>query len=65
MDQPLCELCLEEGRVTAAEDVHHRVEIGTYDDLERQKMLAFDYNNLISICHHCHMKLHGEKHKQQ
>ena len=64
MEQPLCEMCLEKGIITPATDVHHIQEIGTYDDLERQLLLAFDYSNLMSLCDSCHMHLHGERHSK-
>lgn len=59
-DFPMCERCEEEGRVTPATEVHHirPVEDGlSYADKER---LMFDYYNLRSLCHECHIKTHTE-----
>ncbi len=49
---PLCEHCLEEGRLTPVEEVHHIVPIsqgGTHNE-----------NNLMSLCQSCHTKIHLE-----
>lgn len=49
---PLCESCLEEGRLTPVEEVHHIVPIsqgGTHNE-----------NNLMSLCQSCHTKIHLE-----
>jgi len=46
---PLCELCLQEGRMTPAEHVHHLKEIkhgGTHE-----------YENLQSLCMHHHSRI--------
>ncbi len=50
---PLCEMCLEAGRLVPVAEVHHikpKSEGGS-DDVE----------NLMSLCHSCHMKIHGVK----
>ena len=50
---PLCERCLQEGRYTAVEEVHHIVPIsqgGTHDE-----------SNLMSLCRSCHQKIHLEE----
>lgn len=55
---PLCEDCLERGRVAFATEVHHikPVEDGlTFSDMEA---LAYDYHNLRSLCHNCHVEAH-------
>lgn len=54
---PLCEKCLEEGRVALTEEVHHILPVsrgGTHDP-----------ENLMSLCRSCHNKLHlelGDRH---
>jgi len=50
---PLCEECERRGRVVPADVVHHKVEIALGGD-----PLSFD--NLESLCHSCHNKIHGE-----
>lgn len=49
---PLCELCLEKGRMTPVEEVHHILSIdrgGTHDEA-----------NLMSMCRSFHNKVHLE-----
>lgn len=51
-EHPLCERCLDEGRLTLMDEVHHIVPIsrgGTNDEA-----------NLMSLCHSCHTKIHHE-----
>lgn len=49
---PLCELCLLEGKIIPAVDVHHKCSI----TIDRSK--AFDYNNLMALCKKHHAELH-------
>lgn len=58
-NDPLCEECSKDNKVTAVEDVHHIISfMSTNDPIERSR-LAFDYNNLMSICKECHAKKHA------
>jgi 5-methylcytosine-specific restriction protein A len=45
---PLCEPCLKEGRTTLATQVHHVKDRKTHPEL------AFDQDNLESVCVSCH-----------
>lgn len=57
---PLCERCLAAGIYTTAAEVHHLrpVEWGrTFDGMRR---LAYDPNNLQSVCRPCHILAHKE-----
>ncbi len=45
---PLCEDCAEEGRTTAAAEVHHKVKI--VDDPGGR----LEWSNLMSLCAECH-----------
>lgn len=57
---PCCQSCEEKGIVRAATEVHHirPVEYGLNKaDKER---LMFDYYNLQSLCHECHVNAHIE-----
>ena len=66
--QPLCEMCQEEGRkqgvkrgyVRSATCVHHIVPIETATSMDEMRQLAFDWNNLQSLCRPCHNKLHND-----
>ncbi len=49
---PLCEHCKAEGRIVPVQEVHHIIPLnqgGSNKD-----------DNLMSLCHNCHMKIHGE-----
>ena len=61
MHDPLCELCLEEGRTTPAEDVHHITSFMSVTDPTQRQFLAYDYNNLQSLCKVCHQRTHNAK----
>ena len=49
---PLCEECQRQGRVRAAELVHHKVEISQGGE-------PLDVGNLESLCRSCHSRVHG------
>lgn len=55
-EHPLCADCLEEGRVAAAEHVHHVAKVADRPDL------LHDPNNLRSLCesHHNRRTARGE-----
>ena len=57
-NQPLCERCLMNNKITSAIDVHHILPISNgKDDFDKAK-LGFDYNNLMSVCKDCHKLIH-------
>ena len=50
---PLCEKCLESGKLTPTEEVHHKLPLsegGTHEQ-----------SNLIALCQSCHSKIHAER----
>ena len=57
---PLCEMCLKEGKTTIAEDVHHIESFMSTDDPMRRMALAYDYENLMSICKMHHQMIHNK-----
>ena len=57
---PLCEECMKQGIVTSARCVHHIVPIETARTKDEMKRLAFDVNNLRSLCFACHARIHKE-----
>lgn len=58
---PLCEKCLEEGKITTAQHCHHiKSFMEAKDELEMQG-LAYDYGNLMSLCAKCHQEIHNKK----
>ena len=56
---PLCELCQQEDR-TVPEDVHHTVSFMSTDDPVQRVALAYDFNNLMSLCKQCHQRIHNK-----
>lgn len=57
MKDPLCEICLQKNKVTPAIDVHHLDSFLNYDGLKRLEV-AYNYDNLLSVCKICHAELH-------
>lgn len=57
--QPLCEECMKVGRYRLAELVHHREPIETGVTLAEMEYLAFNADNLESICKKCHTAVHN------
>lgn len=56
--EPLCQVCQTEGRVKLAEEVHHLHPFPLGKTDAEKRALAFDANNLISLCKHCHWRCH-------
>ena len=50
--QPLCAMCLKEGRLTPVDEVHHIVPISRGGTHAR--------DNLMSLCRSCHAKIHHD-----
>ena len=58
-EHPLCERCLQEGRITPAQDIHHKLSCFVRGLTEEEKYrIAFDPNNLMALCVDCHIKEH-------
>ena len=65
---PLCEQCIKDGEaigipggyVKSVECVHHIIPIETARTKEEMRRLAFDWNNLMSLCKSCHARIHKE-----
>lgn len=55
---PLCERCLGKGVVTAGEHVHHIKSFMEASDLIERERLAYDPDNLMTVCLCCHNELH-------
>jgi|SRR5699024_698993 len=52
MQQPLCEVCSREGRMTKADMIHHIIELRSPNGWEKR----LDLDNLEAICYECHNK---------
>ena len=60
-DNPLCELCERKGITRLADDVHHIQSFMDVDDPDERRTLAFDIDNLMSLCDECHSGIHNGK----
>lgn len=60
--QPLCECdeCKNHGKITPATEVHHIVPVESVTTIEQMEVLMFDFNNLMSVSHECHARIHQE-----
>lgn len=61
-NSPLCERCYQEGRIVPAEDIHHIVSFMSADNHSERMRLAYDYDNLMSLCKKCHQYIHNVRH---
>jgi 5-methylcytosine-specific restriction enzyme A len=52
---PLCEACKDDGRLTPAQVVHHKIERAERPDM------AMLRTNLESLCKSCHSRLHASR----
>ncbi|MGI4945841.1 MAG: HNH endonuclease [Janthinobacterium lividum] len=50
-EEPLCRMCMAQGRVTEATEVHHEQPISLRRDLRLTP------SNLIPLCHPCHASI--------
>lgn len=55
----LCEECYKLGRITPAEEVHHKIPI-TPDNVY-DPCITLSYSNLIALCREHHRREHGLK----
>jgi 5-methylcytosine-specific restriction endonuclease McrA len=63
-NNPLCERCEENNRTTAAIEVHHIIPFDWGISKQDKEDLAFDYDNLKSVCDPCHDLEHDDLKKQ-
>lgn len=57
-NNPLCEVCEARGLVVMAEEIHHIQPFDIWAPREQLEALAYDYNNLKSVCIPCHKDEH-------
>ena len=58
---PVCEMCAAEGRAIPTEEVHHIVPVESGRDEAEMRRLAYDYDNLQSLCKACHAAVHARE----
>lgn len=63
---PLCEKCLEKDppKTTVAQEVHHKIPWATGSTPDDQEALAYDIENLQSVCIECHKSEHAGINRQ-
>ena len=57
---PLCERCESLNKITPLFEIHHRKPFNWGKTPEEVESLAFDWDNLESVCESCHEKRHKE-----
>ncbi len=57
----LCEECMKEGIVTAANIVHHKHPIEDSHSMQEMKHWAFMWENLLVVCQAHHAKIHRDQ----
>lgn len=57
---PICQRCQADGRVTAATEVHHIRPVEEAVTLSEKRQRMYDPTNLRALCHDCHVKTHTE-----
>lgn len=55
---PICQMCEEERRVSAATEVHHIVPCETATSAREMVTLMYDPHNVMAVCHKHHLELH-------
>lgn len=60
INNPLCERCEKKGLTVQADDIHHKDSFTKYYG-DQRLYVAYDYNNLESLCKKCHQSEHNEK----
>lgn len=61
MQNPLCEICLDNGKIIGANEVHHINPISNATSEMEIKRLGFNTENLMSLCSECHNNIHKKK----
>lgn len=59
METPLCEVCMMQGRLTAGDHVHHLRSFVDIRDKAERDLVAYDPDNLMTVCEACHGRIHG------
>lgn len=56
--QPMCEVCESKDIYRFATEVHHKTPVESVALSRDQELLMFNIDNLMSVCHECHVELH-------
>ena len=60
MANPVCEICGKE----LATQVHHKDSFLKYENILKRKEVAYNFDNLQSLCEWCHINLHRDERKK-
>lgn len=63
-EHPLCELCLEAGKTTPAQEIHHKKPILSGLGKEEMEQLAYSVDNLQALCEFHHHQIHNLKRRK-
>lgn len=58
----LCEDCLKKGRITAGQEVHHKIPL-TPDNIGNPR-ITLSWTNLVLLCKDCHAARHAKEPKR-
>lgn len=58
MENPLCQECLKNNKVTEATQIHHKKPWQSGISPKEQEELFYDINNLVCLCSFCHKEIH-------
>ena len=61
---PLCEDHEAKGKLVPMKEVHHIIPFDNGKSPEEVESLAFDFDNIVSLCELCHEKRHKELKKR-
>lgn len=59
LQNPICEMCLEEDNVSPTEEIHHIKPILKGESRLEMEELAYNPNNLIALCKFHHHQVHN------
>lgn len=65
LKNPTCEMCKKNGKFTIAQQVHHITPVESVTDYQLMRTLAYDMNNLMSLCKQCHKQIHLNMHNKR
>ena len=57
---PICENCHAAGIITPGTEIHHITPVDTGANNEQMELLAYNYSNLVTLCHACHVQVHKD-----
>ena len=64
-DNPLCEQCQIEDKITLASEVHHVNKFMKERNEENRIYMFYLYDNLMSVCPDCHVQLDNPGRKKK